>query len=176
MGGKANNQPVSARINEVMKSTNRSGGKLGRLVSFGMATGVLGVLLVACSPTQQAEGEAQGGSEVTAQGKIPVIKASDFEAEVLQAKTPVVVDFYADWCGPCKLLGPIVEGLATEQGDRVKFVKVNVDNAKELSQKYEIEGIPTLLFFKDGKLADRVVGLESKEKLQGHLQALTKSL
>jgi thioredoxin 1 len=86
------------------------------------------------------------------------------------------VDFYADWCGPCKLLGPIVEELATEQGDRVKFVKVNVDNAKELSQKYEIEGIPTLLFFKEGKVADRVVGLVSKEKLQGSLQSIGKKL
>ncbi len=176
MGRKANNQPVSAGIKEVMKSTNGVGWRVGSSVCFAAATGVLAVLLVACSPTQQAGEEAQGGSEVVAEGKIPVIKASDFDAEVLQAKTPVVVDFYADWCGPCKVLGPIVENLATEQGDRVKFVKVNVDNAKELSQKYEIEGIPTLLFFKDGKVADRVVGLVSKEKLQGNLQSLTKGL
>ena len=137
---------------------------------------MLAVLLVACSPKQPAGGEAQGASEGTAESKVQVIAATDFDAEVLQAKAPVVVDFYADWCGPCKLLSPIVENLANEQGDRVKFVKVNVDNAKELSQKYEIEGIPTLLFFRDGKLADRVVGLASKEKLQGHLESLTKGL
>jgi thioredoxin 1 len=176
MGVKANNQPVSAEIKDVKKSKNRWGGRLGRFVCFGAVTGLLGVSLVACSPKQQAGGEAQGSSETTAEGKIPVIASSDFDAEVLQAKTPVVVDFYADWCGPCKLLGPIVEELATEQGDRVKFVKVNVDNAKELSQKYEIEGIPTLLFFKEGKVADRVVGLVSKEKLQGSLQSIGKKL
>ena len=157
----------------------KNGGNVGKWAKLGVAMlglGLSAVVLGACSPKDQTSSETQGGSDQAEAGKVQIIGENSFDAEVLQAKTPVVVDFYADWCGPCKVLSPIVEDLAGQQGERVKFVKVNVDNAKDLSKKYEIEGIPTLLFFRDGKLSDRVVGLVSKKDLEKRLESLTSGL
>jgi thioredoxin 1 len=83
----------------------------------------------------------------------------NFDEEVLLSRTPVVVDFYADWCGPCKMLAPLLERAAADYAGRVKVVKVNVDDENDLAARYRISGIPTLVFFKDGKAADPVVGL-----------------
>ena len=92
-----------------------------------------------------------------------------FEEKVLQSKIPVLVDFWAEWCGPCKAIAPILEELAEELGGAVKICKVNVDNNSEVATKYEIRAIPTILIFKDGKVADTVVGLTSKEDLKAKL-------
>ena len=89
------------------------------------------------------------------------INLENFEQEVLQAETPVLVDIWAPWCGPCKMLGPIVEEVAQEC-DQVKVVKVNADEAPELAQKYGVSSIPTLLVIKDGEAVKRSVGLISK--------------
>ena len=97
---------------------------------------------------------------------------NEFEAEVLKATTPVVVDFYATWCGPCKTLAPILDQQASAFTGKIKFVKVNVDEAPDLSKRFQVQGVPTLLFFKDGKQVDSNVGLISSDALRSRLQAL----
>ncbi len=90
---------------------------------------------------------------------------SDFETEVLNSDTPVVVDFWAEWCGPCKTLSPIVDELAEELGDKVKIVKVNIDEAPEAPTKYGVRGVPTLMIFKGGEVVDTRVGGMPKSQL-----------
>ncbi len=84
----------------------------------------------------------------------------------------MVVDFFAPWCGPCKALAPVVDSLAASSAGRVKFVKLNVDEAPALAQRFQVQGVPTLLFFWHGQVTDTVVGLVSAEELQARLQAL----
>lgn len=97
------------------------------------------------------------------------LDSSNFEAVITGGSTPIVVDFWAPWCGPCKAIAPILEELAQELGDAVKICKVNVDNNSDIAGKYEIRAIPTILIFKDGKIADTLVGLSSKEDLKAKL-------
>ena len=92
------------------------------------------------------------------------VTSSNFESEVLKSEKPVVVDFYADWCGPCKMLSPIVETVAKENED-IKVVKVNVDDAQDLAIKYNIMSIPTLVAFKNGEEVNRTVGLVDKTQI-----------
>lgn len=89
-----------------------------------------------------------------------------FEQEVLQAGGPVLVDFYAPWCGPCKMLAPLLDQLAAELAGRVKFTKLNVDDAPEVAARYEITGVPTLMLYRDGQVLDQVVGLTSPRALK----------
>lgn len=97
---------------------------------------------------------------------VKVVNADGFENEVLKANQPVLVDFWAPWCGPCKMLGPIVDVVATENQEKLMVAKINVDENKSLASQYGIRSIPTLLFFKDGKEIKRVVGAQSKPQLQ----------
>lgn len=101
--------------------------------------------------------------------KITELDSSNFDSTVSSGSAPVVVDFWAPWCGPCKAIAPILEELAEELGDAVKICKVNVDNNSEVASKYEIRAIPTILIFKDGAVADTVVGLTSKDDLKAKL-------
>lgn len=98
---------------------------------------------------------------------------SNFQSEVIDADVPVLVDFWAEWCGPCKMIGPIIDDLSSELGDKAKIGKVNVDEARELAVKYNVRSIPLLLFFKNGEVKDQVVGAGvTKEQLKSKLTAL----
>ena len=95
-------------------------------------------------------------------------KVSDasFEADVLKATGPVVVDFWAEWCGPCRMIAPALEEIAGSLGDKVKILKLNVDENPETAAKYGIQSIPTLMLFKDGTMASKQIGAAPKQKLQ----------
>jgi thioredoxin 1 len=90
---------------------------------------------------------------------------SNFQADVLGAKEPVVVDFWAEWCGPCKMIGPSLEEIATELGDKIKIAKLNIDENPELAAQYGVRSIPTLMIFKGGEVADMKVGAAPKTAL-----------
>lgn len=94
----------------------------------------------------------------------------NFEAEVLQSDKPVLVDFWATWCGPCRMIAPIVEELAKEYAGKVKVGKVNVDEQPQLAAAFGIESIPTIKIFKNGKVTDSVIGYQPKEKLEALLK------
>jgi thioredoxin 1 len=115
-----------------------------------------------------------GGSAAMNQSSANVkhITDTEFDAEVTRAALPVVADFYATWCGPCRQLAPTMDALADHYAGKIKFVKVNVDESPKLAQQFKVEAIPTLLFFKDGKLADTSVGLLTKADLIGRLDFL----
>ena len=95
---------------------------------------------------------------------------TSFEQDVLGSSTPVVVDFWAEWCGPCKQIGPALEEIAQEMDGKVKIAKVNVDDNPNAPSKYAVRGIPTLLIFKDGELVDRKVGADSKTGIANWIQ------
>ena len=99
------------------------------------------------------------------------VEDGNFEAEVLKSDKPVLVDFWAPWCGPCKAIAPLVEELAKSYGDKIKFAKCNVDNNPVTPAKYGIKAIPTLIFFKAGNVANQITGMVAKSKLE---EALTK--
>ena len=94
------------------------------------------------------------------------VSDADFEAEVLKATEPVVVDFWAEWCGPCKMIAPALEEIAGTLGGKVKILKLNVDESPKTAEKYGIMSIPTLMLFKNGELASRQVGAAPKQKLE----------
>lgn len=118
---------------------------------------------------------ASGGSGSYQPPKnVKAIAEADFDTEVAQAGQPVVVDFFATWCGPCKTLAPRLDQLAAEFGERIKFVSLNVDESPTLAAKFNVEGVPTLLFIgKDGTVADTTVGVLSVEALRKKLEALS---
>lgn len=89
----------------------------------------------------------------------------DFKKEVLEQSIPVLVDFYADWCGPCKMQAPVLEELAEEYAGKVKIVKVNIDEETELAQQFRVVSIPTMIIFENGEIKDSVLGFHSKEEL-----------
>jgi thioredoxin 1 len=101
------------------------------------------------------------------------INEVNFEGEVLQAAQPVLVDFWAEWCGPCKMLGPVIDEIALEQVGRVKVAKVNVDRNPGLAARFGIQSIPTLLYFVGGEVRDQTVGALSKPAIVAKLEKLT---
>ena len=100
------------------------------------------------------------------------VTSSDFDQQVLKSEIPVLVDFWAVWCGPCLKIAPLLDTLATEYAGKVKIVKVNIDDEREVTERYDVRSIPTLYFFKDGKVVDQVVGVAPKSVLTGKLDAM----
>jgi thioredoxin 1 len=100
------------------------------------------------------------------------LNESNFDREVTQGDKPVIVDFWAEWCGPCKMIAPLLDEIAREKVDTVKVAKVNVDENQSLSFKYNIRAIPALLLFKNGQLRDQVTGVTSKKDLLSRIEAL----
>ena len=100
------------------------------------------------------------------------INEANFESEVTKSDKPVLVDFWAEWCGPCKMISPLLDEIAKEKAGSVKVAKVNIDENQSLSFRFNVRAIPTLLFFKDGEVRDQVTGMTSKKDLLGRLDAL----
>ena len=103
--------------------------------------------------------------------KITLLSESTFDAEVSKSSVPVLVDFWAEWCGPCKMIAPLLDELADEYDGKVKIGKVNVDESQALAGKFGIRAIPTLLLFKDGQVKEQIVGMMSKKDLQKKIAA-----
>ncbi|HEV8422881.1 MAG TPA: thioredoxin [Chthoniobacterales bacterium] len=100
------------------------------------------------------------------------VDEANFDNEVVKSTQPVLVDFWAEWCGPCKMIAPVLDEIAREKAGSVKVAKVNVDENQSLSLRYNIRAIPTLLFFKDGQLRDQITGMTSKKDLVSRLDSL----
>jgi thioredoxin 1 len=104
---------------------------------------------------------------------IVTLTDSNFDQEVLKSFLPVLVDFWAEWCGPCKMVAPILDELASEYDGKVKIGQVNIDKYQALATQYGIRAIPTLLLFKDGEIADQIVGLRSKRDFKSKLDRVS---
>ncbi|MDP2798348.1 MAG: thioredoxin [Deltaproteobacteria bacterium] len=107
-----------------------------------------------------------------AESNVLEVSDSSFETDILKSDKPVLVDFWAAWCGPCRAIAPVVKELAEEYADRLKVAKMNVDENPATPSKYGIRAIPTLLFFKDGKLADQITGAVSKNIIESGIKKI----
>jgi thioredoxin 1 len=119
----------------------------------------------------QLRTQPQKLTEDKAMGAVLEITEDSFQSEVIESDQPVLVDFWAPWCGPCRQIAPVVEQLSAENAGSAKVVKVNVDNAQGTAQSYGVNSIPTLMVFKGGEVVDRFVGVQPKAKLQTAIDA-----
>lgn len=98
------------------------------------------------------------------------VSAANFESEVLKSNLPVLVDFWAPWCGPCRMIAPVVEAISNEFAGKIKVVKLNTDDSPQIAAQYQIMGIPTLMFFKSGKVVDRITGYVDQKTLSNKVK------
>jgi len=103
-------------------------------------------------------------------GSITEVTDSNFQAEVIESEVPVLVDFWAPWCGPCRMVAPVLEEIAQEKGDALRIVKLNTDENQQTAVAYQVLSIPTLILFKNGEIAKKVVGAYPKRKLEAELE------
>ncbi|MBV7275897.1 thioredoxin [Clostridium thailandense] len=103
-----------------------------------------------------------------------VINSNEFKENVLNDNGAVLVDFFAEWCGPCKMVAPVLEELGSEMNGKAKIFKVDIDKSRDLALKYEVMAVPTLVIFKDGKPVDKIVGFQPKEALKAKLEQHTR--
>ncbi len=108
-----------------------------------------------------------------ASNNIITLNKENFSQQVLQSPTPVLVDFWAEWCGPCKMIAPVLDELADEYSGKVQIAKVNIDENQELATEYGVRAIPTLLIFSGGQVTEQIVGLRSKRDLKASFDKLT---
>ncbi len=101
---------------------------------------------------------------------ITTVTDADFQGSVIESDKPVLVDFWAPWCGPCRMVAPVLEEIAKERGDDLQIVKLNIDENPETTQKYQVMSIPTLILFKDGDVAHKVIGALPKRRLDAELE------
>jgi thioredoxin 1 len=101
---------------------------------------------------------------------ITEVTDTNFQAEVIESDTPVLVDFWAPWCGPCRMVAPVLEEMAGEKGDALKIVKLNVDDNQNTAAQFEVLSIPTLILFKHGQVAAKVIGAMPKKRLEAELE------
>jgi len=99
------------------------------------------------------------------------LRQEDFERAVLKSETPTVVDFYADWCGPCRMVSPVIESLSTEYAGRINFAKVDTDDNQALAARYDIMSIPTVLIFKSGNIVDKIIGAAPAQAYRQRINA-----
>lgn len=102
-------------------------------------------------------------------GTVSEVTDNNFQAEVIESDVPVLVDFWAPWCGPCRMVAPVVEEIAKERGDGIKVVKLNIDDNQQTAINYEVMSIPTLILFRHGQVAKKVIGAYPKRKLESEL-------
>lgn len=102
--------------------------------------------------------------------EVLTITNENYEKEVLKSDKPVLIDFYADWCGPCRMMSPVIDEIAKEMGEKVKVGKINVDNNQELAMEYGVMSIPTIVILKNGKVEKTFVGVTDKEEIKAKLQ------
>ena len=157
-------------MNKNTKAKRRRGGPHNLFVGIG-ATAFF-IILIAYGIKM---GVADAADHLNQKGKEQAMEITltktNFEAEVLKSDKPVLVDFWAPWCGPCRMLAPVLAEVAAENGDKIKVGKVNVDENPELAAQYGISGIPAMLLFKDGKVAATSVGFKPKAELEAFVEA-----
>ncbi len=162
-------QEAAAGVTRIL---SRNGKRLEVKVPPGVRGGLVVRLANALKLTDGKDGDILIRINVAgarAEGGVQTVTDATFEAEVLKAKLPVLVDFWASWCGPCKVLGPVIEHLAAEYGGRVKFCKVNVDENRLASTKYQVMSIPTVMLFRNGQIAGTSVGALPERELRGKI-------
>lgn len=140
----------------------------------GLALGALLILLIyrTRTPREQSEYHTVACREREPMAEALHLSQDDFESEILQSDQPALVDFWAPWCGPCQMMGPTIDKLASDYAGKAKVAKVNVDDSPDLASKYGIRSIPSLLFFKGGQVVEQLVGVQPEAVLAGKLDGL----